>query len=290
MGIEVGSRTLAAGVAAILGLIVGSFINVVVHRVPRGESVVGPRSRCPVCGRPIAAWDNVPVLSWMMLRGRCRGCAVRISLRYPMVEAATGLAFAAVVLGQGVTPMTSLWLAFVAALITAALIDLEHHYIPDAISMGGLAVGLLLVPCARFAEGVPLARSVQDSVLGALLGAGLLWFVGFAHARVSVLLGRRFDHWPGEGEPIPRPGAVDYWTWFPGLGFGDVKLVGMIGSFVGPVRVVETICLAAGLGLVMGAVQAAIHRSTGVPFGFAPAITLAALAVLLAPGSILPLP
>jgi leader peptidase (prepilin peptidase)/N-methyltransferase len=283
MGVEEASRTGWIALALVLGLVVGSFLNVVVHRVPRGESVVRPRSRCPSCGSPIAAFDNVPVLSWLWLRGRCRQCRARISWRYPAFELATGLVFAAVAWQHGLSPMTLPWWTFAALLLAAAAIDFEHRIIPDAISLGGLGAGLVLVPAARAVEGMPLLLALRESALGALLGGVLLWSVGFAHARLCVALGRTFEHWPGEGESPPRPGSLDYWTWFPGLGFGDVKLLAMIGAFVGPVGVVYTILASSLAGLVLGLGFALATRSLAAPFGFAPAIAVGALLVALFP-------
>jgi leader peptidase (prepilin peptidase)/N-methyltransferase len=266
------------GFVFLVGLAVGSFLNVVIHRLPRGESLVRPRSRCPRCHAPIAAFDNVPLLSYLWLRGRCRRCAGRISPRYPALELATGLCFVALVATHGLAPSTPLWLAFAAALIAAAGVDFDHGFIPDEISLGGLAVGLLLMPAARALEGEPWAAAATTSALGAALGAGALWSVGFAHARLSVAFGRSFPHWPGEGEAPPRPGSLDYWIWFPGLGFGDVKLIGMVGAFLGPLGVVQTILLGSLLGLPLGL---ALARGLSTPFGFGPALAAAALAIAL---------
>ena len=266
-----------------LGLVVGSFLNVVIHRWPRGESVVRPRSRCPACGHAIAAWENVPVLSYLWLRGRCRSCAAPIPLRYPLVELLTGGVFALLISVQGISFMTPLWLAFAAALIAVAVIDFDHRVIPDRISLGGLAVGLVAVPALRSLEGASYLGALYASGLGALLGGGLLWTIGFAHARLSAARGRSFDHWPGEGEELPRPGSLDYWVWFPGLGFGDVKLLAMIGAFVGPYGVLETILAAALVGLVLGLGWVLVERNWSSPFGFAPAIAVGAIGVLISP-------
>jgi leader peptidase (prepilin peptidase)/N-methyltransferase len=267
------------------GITIGSFLNVVIHRLPRGESVVRPRSRCPACGSGIAAWDNVPLLSYLFLRGRCRRCGSAISARYPAVEGLTGVVFAALVAGHGLAFESALLMLFAAAAIAAAAVDFDHGIIPDELSLGGLAVGLVAMPVARAAGGEPYAAALAQSALGAALGAGALWSVGFAHARVSVALGRSFPHWPGEGEAPPRPGSLDYWVWFPGLGFGDVKLVGMIGAFLGPAGVALTILLAALLGLPLGLWLALRSRAgLGAPFGFGPALAAGALAVaVLAP-------
>jgi leader peptidase (prepilin peptidase)/N-methyltransferase len=275
------------GVAFALGLVVGSFLNVVIHRLPRGESIVRPGSHCPGCGHRIAFFENVPVLSYLWLRGRCRGCGALISPRYPLVELLTGGVFALLVAVQGLSWMTPLWLLFAAALIAVAAIDFDHRVIPDRISLGGLAVGLTAVPALRWVDGSAYLAALLGSGVGALLGGGLLWSVGFAHARVSTALGRSFEHWPGEGEALPQPGSLDYWVWFPGLGFGDVKLLAMIGAFVGPYGVVETILAAALVGLVLGLAWVAVERSWSTPFGFAPAIAIGAIAVLISPAHLL---
>jgi leader peptidase (prepilin peptidase) / N-methyltransferase len=274
-------------VAFVLGLVVGSFLNVVVHRVPRGESIVRPASRCPACGRSLRALENVPLLSYAWLRGRCAGCGARISVRYPALELATGAVFAWLAAVHGATPLLPLWWVLAAALLAAAAIDFAHHWIPDAISLGGLAFGLAAVPLAHALHGAAYAEALQSSLAGALLGGGMLWSVGFAHARLATALGRRFEHWPGEDEELPQPASLDYWTWFPGLGFGDVKLLAMIGAFLGPAGVVETVVLAAVLGLLLGVAWAIAGRGLASPFGFAPAIAGGALAVLASPTPLL---
>ena len=275
-----------AAVAALLGALVGSFLNVVIHRLPRGESIVRPGSRCPSCGRAIRPFDNVPVLAWLWLRGRCRHCGARISARYPLVEALTAALFAALAWRFGPTPAALLWMAFGAALLAAAAIDLDHRVIPDEISLGGLAVGLSLAPAADVLAGSSSAGAAWSrAVAGALLGGGLLWSVGFLHARACAARGRRFEHWPGEGEAFPGPGSLDYWTWFPGMGFGDVKLLAMIGAFLGPAGVVETLVAASFAGLAFGLVWAAARRSFAAPFGFGPMLAMGALLALLVPGA-----
>ena len=278
------SGAVLAGLAFVLGLIVGSFLNVVIHRLPRDESIVHPNSRCPRCRAPLAWYDNVPLLSYLWLRGRCRRCAAPISLRYPAIELLTGLLFAAVTLRFGATPMTLVGCAFVAALVATAVIDLDHQIIPDEISLGGLAAALLIVPTLAWLSGAPAGQAVTRSLAGAAIGGGTLWIVGFAHARISAAFGRRFPHWPGEGEALPRPGSLDYWTWFPGVGFGDVKLLAMIGAVLGPVGVIETIVAASLAGLVFGALASLTHRHWNAPFGFGPAIAAGALLALLGPG------
>ena len=276
-----------AGLAFVWGLAVGSFLNVVIHRVPEGESIVRPRSRCPSCRTPIAARDNIPLLSYLWLRGRCRHCQLRIPLRYPLLELGTGLVFAALALRFGPDPMLPVWIGFSAALIAAAAIDFDHQFIPDGISVGGTLLALAVVPTARWMLGEPALSAWLVSVVGGLVGAGFLWTVGFGHARISAAMGRRFPHWPGEGEEMPTPGSLDYWTWFPGLGFGDVKLMALIGVCLGPMGVLWTIILAAVVGLVWGGGLALFRGAANVPFGFAPSIAVAAILTLLIPTSVL---
>jgi len=278
---------LLAAAAALFGAVIGSFLNVVVHRLPRGESLAWPGSRCPHCAAPIRPSDNVPVVSWLLLRGRCRRCRGPIAWRYPALELLTAGLFAAVALRYGWSLVTPVWMAFAATLVAIAAIDFDHHIIPDELSLGGLAAGLVVMPLVGVLGGEPLLGAVGASALGALLGGGALWSVGFLHARVSALLGRTFEHWPGEGEALPRPGSLDYWVWFPGLGFGDVKLMAMIGAFLGAIGVVETILVAAVVGLLLGLGWAAVTRRFDAPFGFGPAIAAGALLVMLSPGPLL---
>ena len=188
--------TLAAG-AAFFGLVVGSFLNVVVYRLPRGESLLLPGSHCPGCDAPLAPWDNVPVLSYLWLRGRCRHCGVRISLRYPAVELTTGLLFGAMVLRHGAAPMTLVWLVFAAALLAAALIDLEHCIIPDEISLGGLVLALLAVPGAEVWAGSPFGAALVRSAAGAALGGGAFWLPARRSSRRSRAAGRASCSVPG---------------------------------------------------------------------------------------------
>ncbi|MFK7894273.1 MAG: A24 family peptidase [Myxococcota bacterium] len=269
--------------ALVFGLLVGSFLNVVIYRVPAGLSVVLPPSHCPSCEMLIKPWDNLPVLSYLWLRGKCRGCAEPISLRYPAIELLTGLIFAAVAWRFGDSLWTLLYAFFAAALICAAMIDFDHQIIPDSISVGGLFVALLAVPGVHAYYGASFIGAFAQSALGALVGAGTLWIVAFLHARISVALGREFAHWPGEGETVPRPSEADYWLWFPGMGLGDVKLLGMIGAVLGPLGVLDTILVSSLVGLLLGGAWALAGEAMGKPFGFAPAIALGALGTLFVP-------
>ena len=275
--------TWLVGIAFVFGALVGSFLNVVIHRLPLGESIVFPASHCPGCDAPIAPFDNIPLVSYLLLRAKCRSCGVHISLRYPAVELVTAVVFAAIAWRFGANWSTLVLMLFAAALIAAALIDLDHQIIPDEISLGGLALGLVLTPLLHLSGGGALWPAVQHALLGALVGGGLLWIVGFAHARLSVAMGREFDHWPGEGETLPTPGSLDYWIWFPGLGFGDVKLLAMIGAFLGPWGVLQTIIAASLAGLALGIGWGLAKRNWASPFGFGPAIAVGAILVLVLP-------
>jgi leader peptidase (prepilin peptidase)/N-methyltransferase len=270
-------------VGLLLGLLVGSFLNVVIYRLPRGKSIVYPASHCPACQTNIKPWHNVPIVSYLWLRGACSHCGERISLRYPAVELLTGIVFALIALRFGFTLETLIFSVFSAGLIVAGLVDIDHQIIPDEISLGGLVLGLVAMPCWMISTGQPVASAFYYSLMGALLGGGMLWIVGFTHARVCVAVGRKFEHWPGAGEQNPRPSDPDYWMWFPGMGFGDIKLLAMIGAFLGPVGVVTTVLLASVLGLLLGVGWAAVSKNWNSPFGFGPAIAGAALLSLFLP-------
>ncbi len=272
-----------AAVCGVLGALTGSFLNVVIHRLPRGESIVSPGSHCPACGHAIRPWHNVPVLAWLWLRGRCRDCGVRISARYPAIEALVAALFALLALRIGPSASALLWMAFAATLVAAAAIDFDHRIIPDELSLGGLVVGLTAMPALQVLDGATVGEAFRHAFAGAALGGGLLWIVGFVHARVCVAAGRRFEHWPGDDEDYPARLSLDWWTWFPGMGFGDVKLLAMIGAFVGPVGVVQTIVAASLAGLLFGIGWAALRRGLDTPFGFGPMLALGALVTVLWP-------
>ncbi|MBV9212027.1 MAG: prepilin peptidase [Actinobacteria bacterium] len=235
--------------AAPLGLVIGSFLNVVTYRVPRGESIVSPGSRCPGCGEAIRPFDNVPVLSWVLLRGRCRGCGARISPRYPLVELVTGAVFAAVVLADGLNARLALELPFAAMLIAVAGIDLEHRIVPNRI----------LLPVALW--GVGAAAVVRTSALPELLAAGA---GAFAFLLIAALI-------------HPR-----------GMGMGDVKLAGVMGLYLG-VSVIPALFLGFLSGSVVGVAMLArdgsAGRKKGVPF--APFLALGGIAALIAGPSLI---
>ena len=205
--------------ALLLGLVVGSFANVCIHRLPRRQSVVSPPSRCPSCGSLIRARDNVPVLSWVWLGGRCRSCRAPISLRYPAVEAANGLLWLALAVLRGPRAQTFVAMALVTALLVLSLIDLDHQLLPDAITLPGIAAGL----AASFLPGSPVRP------LGALLAAAGGWLAFAAVAKAYQRL-RRTE----------------------GLGQGDWKMAAMLGAFLGWQPMLLTVLLASVAGTIVG--------------------------------------
>jgi len=231
----------------VLGLAFGSFLNVVVYRLPRGQSIAWPPSSCPACGHAIRPWDNLPLVSWLLLRGRCRDCAAPISIRYPLVEFLGGalLVVVAATLGPRLTVLPAA--VFALALVAVALIDFDFRIIPDEISIGGIVIGLL-------ARGFTVP-GVLAGLVGVLVGAGSLYLVAWGYRRV---------------------------TGIEGLGGGDVKLAGMIGAFLGWPGVFLTIFAAALVGSLVGLSLIGMGRGTrrtALPFGalLAPAAVLAAL-------------
>ena len=238
--------TPAAGVlvqvlALALGGVVGSFLNVVIIRVPDGRSIVTPGSTCGACGRPVRWYDNVPVLAWLWLRGRCRDCGVRLSPQYPLVEAATALLslFALRAFGPGLDYLIAF--GFLAALVAASGVDLKVREIPDAITLPGVVVALALSPWSG------LLATPLDGVTGALVGAGGLYLVAEMHGWL-----RGFDD-------------------FEGMGRGDLKLMGLIGGVLGWQAVVPAILLASVAGAAAGLAVMAARRTfdlqVGIPFG-----------------------
>jgi leader peptidase (prepilin peptidase) / N-methyltransferase len=223
-------------VAFAFGAVWGSFLNVCIHRIPYGLSVVRPASRCPWCFSRIAPWDNIPVLSWLWLRGRCRRCRMGISPRYPLVEAATGAAFAALAARHGLAAPFFYEAAFFALLVALAFIDWEHFILPDGLTLGGAAAGLAGAP---FVEGHSLAWAAA----GAALGAGMM---------LAMYWGYR------------------WWRGVEGLGLGDVKLMLMMGAFLGPKGALFSVLYASVGGLLWAAWLAARGRAgwrTALPYG-----------------------
>ncbi|WP_432487598.1 prepilin peptidase [Kineococcus sp. SYSU DK018] len=236
--------------SGVLGLLIGSFLNVVVHRVPRGESVVSPPSACPSCGHHVRARDNVPVLSWLVLHGRCRDCREPISRRYLLVELLTGVVFALVTWRVGITAALPAYLYLAAIAVALALIDLDVRRLPDAIVLPSYPVALVLLAAASAGSGDwgALARALAGAAALFLLYA-TLWF---AHPR--------------------------------GMGLGDVKLAGVLGLYLGwwgwdalAVGGFAAFLLGGAVSLPLLLVGRA-GRKSSIPFG--PCMLVAALAAL----------
>jgi leader peptidase (prepilin peptidase)/N-methyltransferase len=212
--------------AFLLGLVVGSFANVCIHRLPLGQSVVRPKSRCPACATPIAAYDNLPVVSWLLLRGRCRSCRVPIAWRYPAVEAANGLLWLALAWLHGPAPRTLVEMALVTVLVVLSLIDLEHQLLPDVITLPGLAVGL----AASFLPGSPVTPLV------ALLASAGGWLT-------FALVAKAYEKTRG----------------VEGLGQGDWKLAALLGAFLGWQKLLLTVLVASLAGTLVGLLAIALR-------------------------------
>lgn len=232
----------------VVGAAIGSFLNVCIYRIPAGESIVSPRSRCPQCLTPIRWHQNIPLLSYALIRGRCANCHAPISLRYPLVEALTGLLFLLVFLRYGLHPVTLVFWLFAAALVAITFIDLDHQIIPDVISLPGIVVGF----ACSFA--VPWMTWL-DSLLGIVIGGGSLYLVAVGYE----LLTKK-----------------------EGMGFGDVKMLAMIGAFLGWKAVFPVIFLSSLAGTLVGVPLMLIKRADGklaIPFG--PFLALGALVMVL---------
>lgn len=235
----------AAAIAFLGGLVAGSFVTVVAHRVPRGESIVGPRSRCPACGAQIAAYDNVPVLSWLLLRGRARCCAAPISPRYPLTELALGALYAMTVLVLWDEPAEiALGLVLVTTLLAVTLTDLERRIIPNRILLAAALIGIAIAAASD-------PGSLPERAVAAVAAGGLLFLAALAYPR--------------------------------GMGLGDVKLAATMGLFLGR-NVAPAIFVALLAGSLVGLTMIARHgtaaRKQAIPFG--PFLALGGVVGLLA--------
>ncbi len=222
-------------IVVFFGLAIGSFLNVVIHRLPLGESLVSPGSRCPSCGAALRAVDNIPVVSYVVLLGRCRRCRTRISPRYPLVELATAALFVLHYFVFGWTPLLAVRLVFAASMVALFAIDLEHRLLPDKITLPGIGAGLV--------ASLFLPPGIRDAVIGAFVGGGVLWGIGEAYYRYA-------------GEE--------------GMGGGDVKMLAMIGAFLGWQLVLITLVLSSVTGAVIGVIVIALRRGDmkyALPFG-----------------------
>jgi leader peptidase (prepilin peptidase)/N-methyltransferase len=243
--------------ALVFGLVIGSFLNVVILRLPQGISVSLPRSHCPQCKQLIAWYDNIPVLSYVILGGRCRKCKRKFSIRYPLIEAITGVISVLLCLKFGLTIEWGIFLALSSALIVLAFIDLDHRILPDVITLNGIWIGMLtsayladpspIVARLFRAAGLeienPHVAAFAASIAGAIVGGGLLWAVAEAYLRLRGI---------------------------EGMGFGDVKMMAMVGAFLGAPLALLTIMLGSLLGSVIGLIfirMADKTREYELPFG-----------------------
>jgi len=219
----------------LIGLCVGSFLNVVIFRLPLGQSLNHPPSRCMACGYALRWRDNVPILSWVLLGGRCRNCRARISMQYPIVELVTGILFLLVVWLTPPGPLVASRLIFVGILVALFGIDLAHQILPNTITLPGIAIGVILSFIAP--------PGWQASLIGALLGGGVLYGIAW-----SYYLVRREE----------------------GLGMGDVKMLAMIGAFLGWKAVLVTLVLSSFSGALLGMALIVLQRGSmrlALPFG-----------------------
>jgi leader peptidase (prepilin peptidase) / N-methyltransferase len=226
----------------LFGIVIGSFLNVCISRIPEGVSIVSPGSRCPRCLKPIKPYDNIPVFGWLILRGKCRNCSLPISPMYPLVEFATGLIFVLTYYEYGIGLLTLKWLIFSCLIIVLVVTDFRVRILPDLINFPGLAMGIVLafrVPIADSTAGTlffllgfrdlpfqtELFFNVLNAILGALVGSMLLWGAAAAYKLV-----RKRE----------------------GMGMGDVKMMAMVGAFLGPRGAFLTILLGTLLGSIIG--------------------------------------
>jgi leader peptidase (prepilin peptidase)/N-methyltransferase len=240
------SRAAAYGFILLFGLCWGSFLNVLIHRLPIGESVVRPRSRCPECRKLIPWYRNIPILSWALLRGKCAECGFRVPFRYPLVELLTGCLFLAAAVARGLEPAPLVFHFYLlASLVACTFIDIDHWILPDKITLPGIAVGFLssfLVP-----EQSPLA-----SLAGILTGGGVLYLVAWGYKAFA-----KKD----------------------GLGGGDIKFLAMIGAFLGFRGALTTLILSSFLGSFLGILLISLRgKKGGTAIQFGPFLALGAVA------------
>jgi leader peptidase (prepilin peptidase)/N-methyltransferase len=252
----------------LFGLIIGSFLNVCILRIPGGKSIVMPASACPKCGTPIRPYDNIPVLSYLLLGGKCRKCRTTISPMYPLVELLTGLLFLACYKAFGLSAETLKWAAFSAIMIVLVFTDLRERILPDVVNYTGFALGLVFSLFTKSSDGTALWLanrafdfpppapfiSITDALLGAAVGSGLLWLVSEAYFRIR---GRE------------------------GMGLGDVKMMLMAGAFLGVKRILLTIFTGSILGSLLGvAFILARRKDSGYELPFGTFLGMAALLVV----------
>jgi len=221
--------------AGLFGLVIGSFLNVCIYRLPRDQSIAWPASRCTTCGRELSWYENVPVVSYLALRARCRTCGERISPMYPIIEIVTAGVFVGALAWYGATPLFAVRLIFACAMLVLFVIDLQHQILPNEITLPGIVAGL--------AASVFLEPGFTDAIIGAVAGAGVLWLIAWTYERLR--------HQEG-------------------LGFGDVKMLAMIGAFLGWRSMLLTLVIASFLGSIVGVSLIAAGRGdlgSRLPFG-----------------------
>ena len=220
---------------AVVGLCIGSFLNVVIYRVPLGKSIVTPPSRCRNCDYLLQWYDNIPIISWLWLRGRCRKCGTGVSIQYPIVELIAGALFVLVTWLTPVGPLLASRLILVCILIALFGIDLQHQILPNSITLPGIVIGFLFSLIAP--------PGWKDSLIGILLGGGILYAIA---------------------------GAYYLWRRHEGMGMGDVKMLAMIGAFLGWKAVIVTLVLSSFSGAIIGLLLMAVQRGDmklALPFG-----------------------
>lgn len=248
----------------IFGSILGSFLNVCVHRMPLGESIVWPRSHCPKCKKRIPGYHNIPLISFILLGARCRFCKERISWRYPLIELLTALSLVGMFIRFGLSFDFFIYLVFVSCLIVATFVDIQHRIIPDEISVGGMIVGFILSSI----KGLNLSpltynfRPMLNSFLGIIVGGGIIYLTGYLFDLVYFKL---LKNPPIQGETES-------------MGGGDVKLLAMIGAFLGWPAAVITFFLAPFFGAVIGIANLIVKKDHTIPYG--PFLSLAAVIAL----------
>ncbi|GMU92998.1 MAG: prepilin peptidase [Candidatus Hydrogenedentota bacterium] len=255
--------TLLTVVSFLLGAIVGSFLNVCVYRLPKGESIVHPRSRCPQCQTAIAWHDNIPMVSWLLLGARCRHCKAPISWQYPLVEAITAVLFACVYIRFGMTIAWPVYMLLAAALVLVTFVDLTDWTIPNEVTFPGIPLGLVFAMVAMFYPDSGLivlgpGAPIFNALIGMAAGGGLLYLLDRG---TVMVLGKR------------------------GMGFGDVKLLAMLGAFFGWPGVIMIIVAASFIGSAVGLSLIAYQRARGaqesahyLPFG--PYLSVGGLVVM----------
>jgi len=251
------SEIVIGAAAFLIGLLIGSFLNVCILRIPKGESIVHPPSHCPKCNTPLKPYDNIPVLSWLALGGKCRNCKAKISPLYPAIELLTGVLFFLCYRLFGLSLDGAKWAVLCALLVVLTATDIRERILPNPVNLVGFVIGVVIAFFTVPTDGAALwlsdrlfafppprpVLSLMDALLGALTGAGLLWIVGEGYFR---LRGKE------------------------GMGLGDVKMMGMVGTFLGLKRTLLTVLVGSLLGSVIGLVivlGARKGRDYELPFG-----------------------